>query len=69
MKLGPPDKSHGKSQWTSKHAETIELYIRTRRRAGDAACTNATGPQGDPLQKNSIEFYKKKTIEILYKFL
>ena len=25
----------------------IELYIRTRGRTGDAACTNTTGPQGD----------------------
>ena len=25
----------------------IELYIRTRGRTGDAACTNATGQQGD----------------------
>ena len=25
----------------------IELYIRTRGRTGDAACTNATGPQDD----------------------
>ena len=26
---------------------TIELYIRTRGCTGDAACTNATGPQDD----------------------
>ena len=25
----------------------IELYIRTRGRTGDAACTKTTGPQGD----------------------